>query len=571
MKKREEIPVFYDTIEFEIDYLPKVARKLERFFQYGQNQNYRKRGAVLGVVLDFSIDNGSIRVFQTEDDLRGTAYDVHSDKRFYEFAPSSHYGINVMVLNKMENGKNKGTRCRFNFSIPKLVYGHNIGLFPRNKDGDKHQVYLWRFVDWFLYYYFQVGKVEANFELKSIHLCYNYRYDDEKSFEAFGRMQQIVYHDLKDNTRMNVYSSSVAKVIDGGYIKLYDKYKEFYESDGGFKSLVNYYYRKNVSLGLSKQYAKLSAIKSAEKVGEYARNVWRCEIELRGKLINYLFWQDYSSRFFLGKEKYVRRKPNYDLYMNISRSIKTYFDLRPLTTERKRKSYVKFLTKYGKYLYKNDLDGYLFSPVDLSFTEKMDEISLMKKFIRALIIDDYRKIVHEQRIRPVVSRLQASGDSSFQLMVLDDLIIQRGANRMAEFVGLFTKLANITKSVDLLTYLKLNKHDILDSIFLDENGNEKKITLKFYNAIISHLCKKKEKFFVIQKKNKTYYRNEKYCKDLAFWLGVAMGGEYRVKEIFNFQQNFMEKSVDSKKNIYICPIIDIMLNSILEEILHRTI
>jgi len=556
--------IYYDTIEFEIDYLPSVEVKLRPYFQYGQSVNFRQRGAVVGkgVEVDFEMRGARPIKKIVADELKGTPYDITSEKAFYEFAPSSHYNINVSLIQRYASERKKGClRAHFNFSIPKFVYGHNIALFP--KCGDRNGYYLWRFVDFFLYYFFRLNRQNCNFEIKQLHLCYNCKFEDVKAFKLQDNLFKVVYNDMNTNTHnMNMYDGTITKKIEGGYIKIYDKYKEFYSGTGDFKKIVNYYYARYRNT-FDRQTAKMKAVKEAEKVGKFAENVWRCEIELRPKLINQMFWECSKQKFFPECDKYFRAKSDYDVYMNMSRSVKLYIENHPLN-EARRQSFLKFFEKYKGYMFgRAEFKAMMLGNANIKWLGMIDDVQLMKKFVSPLVIAHYRDILKICNIKMVVSPLQQSeyNTSSFVVMPLEGYIIDRGFEKMRKFVEMFTSLARKTGSMDLLSYWRINKDSIIGTSFPISETKQKQISVKFYNAILGHLVKKDRH---IAEKNRAYMYNEKYCKLLAGHFGVSQGKPYVSSEIFSFEKNFSLNFVDKSKNLYICPIINNVLNKTIE-------
>lgn len=222
--------------------------------------------------------------------------------------PSSHYTLSWMADFNKE-------RIIFNFSVPKLVYGHNIAQFVAHQQEfkywtdfqsqstwktniyqsfDRYMYFLERFRQLFL------GWVEDDWEGKPVwkmvelqdieinrlDLCFNQIFETkQEAMEYLELQKKIKKRGIRENTESkHDWRTSIWIRTDRYSAKIYHKGSEYRKNDMKEHIAKNGGYKKNLG-GSSKQFFDL------ELLTDVADRTLRYEITFRGKYMSYLHKQ----------------------------------------------------------------------------------------------------------------------------------------------------------------------------------------------------------------------------------------------------------------------------------------
>jgi len=202
--------------------------------------------------------------------------------------PSSMYYPSVYV-----NRKVIPQRIEFNFSIPKFLYGTNMGQFITPYDLSPESLYdkLYKFLEDFCRKSFTVVIDFHDIELNRIDFCYNqYFATKEKALDYLQQQKVIMMAKvLKSGGKPDIYPTSFMWYTKTYSFKVYHKGTEYRKND-------------------LKELAKLKNLKfNPYDVAKQADNVLRYEMTFRNSHLNYFFYRLYRD----GSTNVLKRKSIY--------------------------------------------------------------------------------------------------------------------------------------------------------------------------------------------------------------------------------------------------------------------
>lgn len=638
--------IYYDTVAYDVKFCEKIYNVLKPFFNYGFMSYFRKQEGASkfaefhqipfsevwqrmqsdmdldGESPDFDMSyNSDVGKFftrqyakhvvrgvdeftgeiiendETVQKARKFLYDFTPDKVYtsdgVECVPSSCYTLNVSVRYRTSTIKQISyvtPYVHIEFSIPKFLFGHNLLLYPLNGDTDGKE--LGKFTRKFFKCLFGIDNLsEIGFEYSRIDVSISYKFDSLENYEMYRRC--LIYHTSKVKLKRNIQiygnNETFMYKTDGYSVKIYDKTAEFRKDD--YKEIQKYYFEKYLPM-LGEHQACRRADEIANFFKHYSENIWRCELTLRKEQMNYMFWQDWRSRSFLKKEKYVSAYNNFKNFETFMSGFGEFMNMPAFSAwdvdkeNKQNDRFCAYLDKYYNDVFVTHSDRPFIIALErakklFSLRTKIfvnDRMEMYREFVNRQVIEDYRvcnKLMRRKKLiddsmKVIVKKDSLDDDSREGSMYWDSLMVKRAFSVMENYVNSY-KSVRATKKVTLSDYLKLHQERLTDTGLLV--GKEWiKLSTRLLSALVKFdlLLGKNHSKQVIAK-NKTYYRNIKILDALTESLNLTNSSLFVCPEVFDLRKPINEKMITGKnfyenvwkeqKFMYICPIINNMLSS----------
>lgn len=218
------------------------------------------------------------------------------------YEPSSHYSVIVEVHPKRD-------LIKFNFSIPKYFYGHNIAQAVQNTNErdfqfirgntdsfdyqieESHQRII-TYIKSFFYTEFAGVDIDwCDVEICRMDICYNQFFNNKQDALFYLDMQKKIPKKFarRDNQNVTAYRTSIFYYSRDYSVKIYHKGSEYEKNDSREHDRANKKYHKKHGINLY----------DVQYLQETADRILRYEITFRKDYLNYIF----NTRLFRKKSK----------------------------------------------------------------------------------------------------------------------------------------------------------------------------------------------------------------------------------------------------------------------------
>lgn len=407
------------------------------------------------------------------------------DKVTFAKLSSDSYDVNFRIATDQDF-------IKFEFSIPKYLYGHNLDHFPKTRGNEHYELY--QFIKNFFLLEFKTVIEYQDIQLNRIDLCYNYFFETLENKQLYlEQLKDIMSNFFGENKVVTYSGDETFMYYTQDYsFKVYDKYKEFVKND--YKKI-----RKNQG----KEYADNLALK--------AQNCLRVEMTFRQRKISYEFFNQINnskicSNHFKSRFATLKRDFN-NINSCLSRLSRTFnnalkkgdkniscqkYEVDPLFKKYTNRNFDLYLTTL-KYLIDTK------EPVIKEYGITDFNLLLKKHYLD--IIDEYTKLTSPKNVYFDINDVHLRWIRMYEpdVILFDEPLLNHLINKFSSLITDYNSfsLSNLTP----LMSLHINRKFLTEQGFAVER-------LKKYVSIKQSFTKAQ----IIQKgiyKKSAYYENEK--------------------------------------------------------------